>query len=122
MHELTGAHTWWGEAPDQPQMFAKLPVSFYYIVRKADSWPSRGPSAMQLKSFSGSINRLLGLANQGSRLGGVSARSAIISVHAINPCAAFWAVQEPRPTKLSSIRNYIAAAAFFPARSARNSS
>ena len=38
--ELTGAQSWWGEAPEQPLMFAKLPAGFDYIVSKVYSLPT----------------------------------------------------------------------------------
>jgi len=47
--ELTGAEIWWGEAPEQPLMFAKQAAGFDYVVSKVYSLPSRWRSVMQRK-------------------------------------------------------------------------
>jgi hypothetical protein len=46
----SGAQLWWGEAPERLSVFSRSLVTFGNIIRKADSLPSRWPSAMQLKS------------------------------------------------------------------------
>lgn len=69
------AQVWWGEAPERLLVFSKSLVTFGDIIRKADSLPSRWPSAMQSKSV-GIGRPFLEVENHGRRLGSLSAQVA----------------------------------------------